>query len=195
MKKHIMNEKIAIRLLSLLTIGIILFIISWILGYYFMPEGLFQGKVVSSKVVGAEKSTTFLAEWGKIAGYNLGVIILMVMLNLILWLDLFPLGYMMVFGNVALYGLFIGTNSFTIPMPERMAPSFVIFTRSGPYEMLGFILVAAATYNQSRFALTNESHRITSVPKISFEQWLGFGFGVLFILLAAWHEASMIMAV
>ena len=79
-------------------------------------------------------------------------------------------------------------------MPECMAPSFAIFARSEPYEMIGFLLVAAATYNQSRYALAKNSHRITSVPRLSLEQWIGFGFGVAIIFLATWREAIMIMA-
>ena len=79
-------------------------------------------------------------------------------------------------------------------MPERMAPSLAILARSGPYEMIGFLLVAAATYNQSRFSLAKDSHRITSVPRLSWEQWMGLGFGIAIILLAAWREAIMIMA-
>jgi len=54
-------------------------------------------------------------------------------------------------------------------MSERMAPLLAILARSGPYEMIGFLLVAAATYNQSRFALAKDSHRITSVPRLSLE--------------------------
>ena len=193
-KKYFMNEKFMIRFISLLTIGIILFTLVWFLSYYFLPEGFLKGKTVSDRIVGTEASNTLLAEWGKIAGYNLGAVCLLVLVNLILWFDLFPLGYVTVFGNLTLYSIFIGTNSFAISMPERMAPSFAIFARSGPYEMIGFLLVAAATYNQSRFALAKNSYRITSVPRLSLEQWIGLGFGIAIILLAAWREAIMIMA-
>jgi len=106
-----------------------------------------KGKAVSSRIVGTEASNTLLAEWGKIAGYNLGAVCLLVLVNLILW----------------------WTNSFAISMSERMAPLLAILARSGPYEMIGFLLVAAATYNQSRFALAKDSHRITSVPRLSLE--------------------------
>ncbi len=189
-----MNEKFIIRFISLFTVGIILFTLVWFLSYYFLPEGFLKGKSVAVRVVGAEASNTLLAEWGKIVGYNLGAVCLLVLVNLILWFDLFPLGYVTVFGNTILYSIYIGTNSFAISMPERMAPSFAIFARSGPYEMIGFLLVAAATYNQSRFALAKESYRITSVPRLSLEQWIGLGFGIAIILLAAWREAIMIMA-
>ena len=96
-----------------------------------------------------ESSNTLLAEWGKIVGYNLRAVCLLVLVNLILWFDLFPLGYVTVFGNLTLYSIFIGTNSFAISIPERMAPSFAIFARFGPYEMIGFLLVAAATFTNS----------------------------------------------
>jgi len=193
-KKYFMNEKFIIRFISLLTVGIILFTLVWFLSYYFLPDGFLKGKAVSGRIVRAEASNTLLAEWGKIAGYNLGAVCLLVLVNLILWFDLFPLGYVTVFGNLTLYSIYMGTNSFMISMPERMAPSFAIFARSGSYEMIGFLLVAAATYNQSRFALAKNSYRITSVPRLSLEQWMGLGFGIAIILLAAWREAIMIMA-
>ncbi|MBU4349478.1 hypothetical protein KKA86_08510 [bacterium] len=75
-KKYFMNEKFMIRFISLLTVGIILFTLVWFLSYYFLPEGFLKGKAVSDRIVGTEASNTLLAEWGKIAGYNLGVICL-----------------------------------------------------------------------------------------------------------------------
>ena len=79
-------------------------------------------------------------------------------------------------------------------MAERMAPTLAVFSRGGPYEMIAFILIAVATYNQSRFALTNNSHRISPVPRLSLEQWVGIGLAIALILFAGWREATMIMA-
>ncbi|NQE45971.1 hypothetical protein C5S31_08115 [ANME-1 cluster archaeon GoMg2] len=84
-------------------------------------------------------------------------------------------------------------------MAERMAPTLAVLLRGGPYEMTAFILVAVATYKQSRFALTQEMHslkdiRISPVPRMSLEQWAGIGLAIALILLAGWHEAGMIMA-
>jgi len=50
---------------------------------------------------------------------------------------------------------FWGTNSFSIPMAESMAPTLAVLGRGGHYEMTACIFVAVATYNQSRFAITN----------------------------------------
>lgn len=85
-------------------------------------------------------------------------------------------------------------------MTEQMAPSLVVFVRAGPYEMIAYILMAVATYNQSRFALTKEMHslkdihRISPVPRMSLEQWVGVGLAIALIILAGWREAAMIMA-
>ena len=74
-----MNKKFIIRFISLLTVGIILFTLVWFLSYYFLPEGFLKGRAVSDRVVGTEASHTLLAEWGKIAGYNLGAACLLVL--------------------------------------------------------------------------------------------------------------------
>ena len=86
-------------------------------------------------------------------------------------------------------------------MAEPMAPTLAVLGRGGPYEMTAFILMAVATYNQSRIALTKEEihslkdiHHIDPVPRMSLEQWAGVGLAIAMILLAGWREATMIMA-
>ena len=85
-------------------------------------------------------------------------------------------------------------------IPELIAPRVAVFGRGGPYELMAFILMAVATYNQSRFALTDEMHslkdlhHIGPVPRLSLEQWAGIGLAITLILFAGWREAAMIMA-
>ena len=85
-------------------------------------------------------------------------------------------------------------------MAESMAPTLAVLLRGGPYEMIAFILMAVATYNQSRFALTEDMHRmkdihrISPVPRLSLEQWGGIGLAITLVLLAGWREAAMNMA-
>jgi len=81
-----------------------------------------------------------------------------------------------------------------------MAPTLSVLGRGGPYEMTAYILVAVATYNQSRIALTKEEihslediHRISPVPRLSLEQWIGIVLAIALILLAGWCEATMIV--
>jgi hypothetical protein len=66
--------------------------------------------------------------------------------------------------------------------------------------MIAYILVAVATYNQSRIALAKEMHslkdlrRISPVLRLSLEQWVGIGLAITLILLAGCREAAMIVA-
>ncbi len=181
-------------------IGAILFTLVWYLSYHFLPEGLLRGKTGAAIIVESDAAPTMFEEWGKIVLYNLGALLVIVLLNLIRYLDRFPLGYVTPLGLIALYAVFLGTNSFSMPMAEPMAPSLAIIGRGGPYEMIAYMLVAVATYNQSRFALTEDMHslkdihRIDPVPRLSLEQWAGIGLAIALILLAGWREAAMIMA-
>ena len=181
-------------------IGAILFTVVLYLSYYFLPEGILQGKTGSAIMVGSDAAPTMLEEWGTIVMWNLGALFLIVLINFIRYLDRFPLGYINPLGMITQYAVFRGTNSFSIPMAEPMAPSLAVFGRGGPYEMMAFILIAVATYNQSRFALTEDMHslkdihRISPVPRLTFEQWAGIGLAITLILLAGWREAAMIVA-
>ena len=198
--KYLFNDRIVVRFISLFVIGAILFTAVWYLSYYFSPEGILQGKTGSAIIVGSDAAPTMLEEWGTIVMWNLGALFLVFIVNLIRYLDRFPLGYITPLGMITLYAVFLGTNSFSIPMAERMAPTLAVLLRGGPYEMIAFILVAVATYNQSRFALTEDMHsmkdihRISPVPRLSLEQWAGIGLAIALILLAGWREATMIMA-
>ena len=192
--KFLFNDSIIVRFICLFVIGAILFTVVWYLSYYFLPEGILQGKTGSAIIVDSDVAPTMLEEWGKIVLFNLAILFLIVLINFILYLDRFPLGYITPLGLTTMYAICLGTNSFSIPMAERMAPTLAVLLRGGPYEMTTFILVAVATYNQSRFALTNNSHRISPVPRLSLEQWAGIGLAIALILFAGWREAAMIMA-
>ena len=198
--KFLFNDSIIVRFISFFVIGAILFTVVWHLSYHFLPEGIMQGKTGSAIIVGSDAAPTMLEEWGTIVMYNLGALFLVVLVNLIRYLDRFPLGYITPLGMITLYAVFLGTNSFSIPMAERMAPTLAVLLRGGPYEMTAFILVAVTTYNQSRFAFTEDMHslkdihRISPVPRLTFEQWAGIGLAITLILLAGWREAAMIVA-
>ena len=198
--KFLFNDRIIVRFISLFVIGAILFTVVWYISYYFLPEGILQGKTGSAIIVGSDTAPTMLEEWGTIVMYNLGALLVIVLINLIRYLDRFPLGYITPLGLITMYAVFLGTNSFSIHMAEPIAPTLAVFERGGPYEMIAFILMAVATYNQSRIALTKEMHslkdlhRISPVPRLSLEQWVGIGLAIALILLTGWHEAAMIMA-
>lgn len=197
--KFLFNDRILVRFICFFVICSILFTLVWYLSYHLLPEGLLRGKTGAAIITGSDVAPSVLEEWGSIVLYNLGALFLIVLLNLIRYMDSFPLGYPTPLLNTVLYAVFLGTNSFSIPMAGPMAPSLAVLGRGGPYEMTAYILVAVATYNQSRFALTQDMHslkdipRIKPVPKLSLEQWSGIGLAIGLIFLAGWREAVMIM--
>jgi len=93
-------------------------------------------------------------------------------------------------------GLLRGKTGATIIVGSEAAPTML--EEWGKIVM--YNLIAVATYNQSRFALTEEMHSledlhcISPVSRLSLEQWAGIGLAIALILLAGWHEAAMIMA-
>lgn len=197
--KFLFNDRILVRFICFFVICSILFTLMWYLSYHLLPEGLLRGKTGAAIITGSDVAPSVLEEWGSIVLYNLGALFLIVLLNLIRYMDSFPLGYPTPLLNTVLYAVFLGTNSFSIPMADPMAPSLAVLGRGGPYEMTAYILVAVATYNQSRFALTKDMHslkdiqRIKPVPKLSLEQWSGIGLAIALVFLAGWLEAVMIM--
>jgi len=111
----------------------------------------------------------------------------------------FPLGYLIPLVWLTLYAVCLGTNSFSIPLPERMAPSLAVFGRAGPYEMAAMTLVAAATYSINLYEVTRfippTYEPITPTPKLALtiEQWVGLGLAIAVLLAANAWEAHMIM--
>jgi hypothetical protein len=127
--------------------------------------------------------------------------ILIVGANRFLLFHGYPLGYVVILSWITLYAILLGTNSFTPPIPGgKMAPSFAVFARSGPYEFCAFILAAVATYSLPRYELKGRWPRETIepiLPKPSFfltgEEWAGLALAVLILIAANAWEAYQIV--
>ena len=91
----------------------------------------------------------------------------------------------------------MGTHSFAIPMPVRLAPSRAILERSGPYEMLALIVLAAASYGWSIFKIERlfrtNPERIIPGPKVTIVEVAAFLLGIGILAAANWREAVMVM--
>jgi hypothetical protein len=138
------------------------------------------------------------AEFARIALINLIPIGVAIAANRLLLIDGFPLGYLPPLLWAASYAITLGTNSFTIPMPSRMAPSFRVLTRSGPYEIGAYILMAAATYAlptyRAKRLIPPDSEPIDPTPGwVQSIDWLGFALALLLLLGASLWEAYQIV--
>ncbi len=195
-----LNSNVIIRFASLLTVGCILFILAWSVGYNVLPEGAFRAGAEAHMARSSldDTSQTIVAEWAKIMHANLIPILLIVFGSLLIKINSIPLGYVIALYNVILYGLFVGTNSFAIPYTERMPPSFAILERSGPYEMTALMLLAAATGTWSLFEVKRlfrtVPERIVLPPRFKLSDFAAVLLGIGLMMAANWREAAMIMS-
>ena len=96
-----------------------------------------------------------------------------------------------------MYGATLGSNSFSIPLEESLAPSLSVFSRSGLYEMMAGTLFAVATYSISVNQSDSFFSRSKPVPKdkrasLKKEDWISIGIAVFILAGAALREAYMI---
>ncbi len=199
MKRLLCNKRLYIRFLSLFGLGVMLFTLTWTLSYFFLPEGVLRGRTGSAILAGEEAAGSFLSEWLRIVALNLMAGSLIVLSNRIYRFRGYPLGYIIPLAWLTVYAVCLGTNSFSIPLPERMAPSLAVFGRTGLYEMAAFTLVAVATCSINLYKVTRfippTYEPVTPKPKFSLtlEQWVGLGLAIAVLLAANAREAHMIM--
>jgi hypothetical protein len=198
MAKYLCNEKFWIRFLSYFGVSTLIFLIVWTASYFFLPEGIIRGKS-ATVIVGDEAARSFFKEFLRIAAYNLFISMMLIFAaNWIFKVGCYPLGYLLPIYFVILYAIVLGTNSFAILLPERMAPSLAVFRRSGIYEIIAFILMATATYGISSYRVLSfippKSEEIKPKPKFSQDiNWVGFIAAILLLLAANAWEAYQIV--
>lgn len=188
-----------VRFLGLAALGFLLLLVTWSIGYYLLPEGAFRrgADAQMARMALDSESSSVLEEWRKLITANLVPVILMIGGSLLIRVNKFSFGYLAALMNVMGYGLFLGTNSFAIAMPERMAPSLAVFSRSGPYEMLALMLIASAVYPWAffeikRIFLTNPE-RVQPPPRVAWHEAALVLVGIGILAAANWIEASMVM--
>ncbi len=200
MKSLLIHERLHVRFMALFGIGAGLFLLTWTLSYWVLPEEILRGRTGSALLAGDDAARSFLAEWLRIIALNLIAVSLIVLANRIFRYRGLPLGYIIPLAWFTLYAICLGTNSFSIPMPERMAPSLAVFGRTGPSEMAAFALVASATYSINLYEVTRfippASTPILPRPTLTLttEQWFGLGLGIAILVAANAREAYMILA-
>lgn len=199
-RRYLAHPNIWVRCASLLAFELAVLLVTWTIGYYLLPEAAFRSAAqtqLEAKNLG-DVATTVLQEWRGIWLHNMIPLVLIALVNLALRVGGMPLGYSLSLFQILGYGLFLGTNSFLIPYPQRLAPTLAIMRRAGPYEMVALALVAAATARWSLFEMRDaqqtELHRVPGAPGIKWMEVAVALLGVILLAGAAWIEASMIVA-
>jgi hypothetical protein len=138
------GDQVLERLAVLWTICALLFTASWTTSYHLLPEGVLRGKLLGQYIpVETPRVITTLL---RVFGVNLLAGCGLVALANLCQAGRTPLGYPIVMYHAILYGILLGTNSFGISAPARLAPSLkTVLNRSGAFEITAYIAVAVAT--------------------------------------------------
>ncbi|MGP3777845.1 hypothetical protein ACTWKD_03350 [Halanaerobium saccharolyticum] len=197
MKNLLKSDKIKIRFFGLYLLSLILLFLSWFIGYYFLPEGLLRGRTALSSLAGDSAASSMILEFFKIFILNILAFSVIIAGNYILRVKYFVFGYLVPLAWTILYGLTLGTNSFAILVAEKLAPSWRVFLRSGPYEMMAAVLLAVATdqiaINKSEsFFQKSETVAKSKRARLKGRNWLAVIISILILAAAALREAYMI---
>lgn len=149
----LLSRRLGVRYATLLSLGIATFVLCQAIAYWWLPEGLLRGRSGGALATGDEVAHSFGAEWARIAAFNIAILLLFyVAANLIRLSNGVPLGYNTVIVMQGYFGVFTGTNSFSIPFEAgKIAPSFHWLVTPGFYELAAYALAATATYEISRW--------------------------------------------
>ncbi len=188
---YLQNDRLHWRIVSGLVLGIACMYVAWGIGYWGLPEGVLRGRT------GAGAVSDVLPE-------NVGVLLLALIWNGVIAFVVVPLlsllaiqrlslGYLLALGNFALYGIFLGTNSFSNPRPQALPPNLAVFLATGPWEIGSYMLVAATLANRFRFRqehwLIGKMTRVVRPDeKMSIGQWVTLVVAVVVIIVTAWIE-------
>lgn len=135
------------RFAALYGTAVVLCYAAWAAAYAWLPEGILRGRTGAAILAGEDAAPTVMLEFLRIAAINTAVMLLFVIVPN-RWLEVgsgYPLGYVPPLLWSVLYGLLLGSNSFTIPNPARLAPGLAAWGRSGFYEIAAYCLAAAST--------------------------------------------------
>jgi hypothetical protein len=139
------DDRLLLRFSTALLIGVAVNLIAWTLGYVFLPQGTLSGATLATRLPIGETGGAgrifleiflfnLLAAGGASAAANLFRV------------GQLPLGYIYAWGNWALFGLFLGTDSFEVVGRGKLAPSLIqLLGSKGFYEISAYTLIASAT--------------------------------------------------
>lgn len=184
------SRSLLVRFSTAVVLGLAAMFMAWAVGYLFLPEGMLRGKTAAGAV---SEHASGLSTFVLALVWNGAVAFVVVPLVSLLAVRHLSLGYVLVIGHYALFGVFLGTNSFAIPKDSPAPPSLSVFLGTGPWEIGAYLLVASALAQQYRFNqirwLGIRVERIrTTRPRLALGEWLAIAMAAITISTAAWIE-------
>ena len=195
------QENVFKRLFWLYGLYSLLNMVSFLFGYYLLPEGFMRGSSYSAIGSFVASATSFWGEFGLTLLFNLGTVIVVCMLTNLQQFKGMPIGYIVPIILGITSGLVSGTNSFSASdlrqfnAWEGMALGMSI----GGIEMLAYVLVISATANigltQYRSLRQWKGEKIKKLRdiRLSASEIFCLCLGILMIVIAAYRETAMAM--
>ena len=176
----------------------------FLVGYHLLPERFMRGGhigAIADFVVAAE---SFWLQFGRTLLMNIGIVtVLCIALNL-MKVRGFSLGYVLPIFLGITSGLVLGTNSFVLGDLSRYSvrEGMALGLSIGEMEMLGYILVIAATTKfgiyerESWWRWSDKFTRVMSLRdiRLSKQELLFLVVGILLVILGAYRETVMAMS-
>lgn len=171
LRRLLLHDRLAVRFLTLFGIGVAVLYVAWALAYALLPEAVLRGKSIAARLASDQAASSLLVEFARIAILNVAAATLFVLLpNRLTYVSGYPLGYLPPVLWSVYYGALLGSNSFNIAMPERLAPSWSVFARSGVYEIAAYCMLAVSTQaialSRTRSVLSLVSEPVVPPPAI-----------------------------
>jgi len=198
MLSRLVDRNLFRRFMWMWVLSFSIFFLTWVASYLVLPQGVLRGKLPGTALFGEEVDvvSTFL----KIFLFNFIVGGVVFSLCNLFRVGNVPLGYVAIWGQILIFGLLKGTNSFIYPY-ESMLASFIGFLRTGLWEFTSYILMTCSTID---FAIYRQeswtSNKVTKIKqwndvKLNKVEKITYTLGVLVLLLSAFLEALAIFNV
>ena len=198
MIKHLTDEDLSKRFVWMWVLSFSVFFLAWVVSYLVLPQGILRGKLPGTWLFGEDVDLLFTFLEIFLFNFLIGGIVL-TLCNLFKVGNV-PLGYVAIWGQILIFGIFKGTNSFIYPY-ETMLASLIGFLRTGLWEFTAYILMTCSTINVAIYQ--QESWVSSKLTKI--KQWTDvkltkvekstYFLGTTILLLSAFLEALAIFAI
>jgi len=123
--------------------------LAYAFGFLFLPEGIMKELPLPSLMLFEEKDS-FLSSFIKTLVYNLFMLSIIIGSNHYRVRSL-TFGYLPLYANTIIMGLFAGTNSFSGGISTYTLDGWLLFLQIGFLEFSAYILACAATVNLAMF--------------------------------------------
>jgi hypothetical protein len=195
------HENVFKRILWLYGLYSLLNMISYLSGYYLLPEGFMRGSPYSAIGSFVASATSFWSEFGLTLLFNLGTVVVVCVLTNLQQFKGIPIGYIVPVILGITSGLVSGTNSFSASdLKEFNAWDGMALGMSiGGIEMLAYVLVISATANTgltqygSLWQWQGEKIKNLRDIHLSASETTCLCLGILMIVAAAYRETAMAM--